>query len=400
MASALLACANVFVPGAGAEIWRSGYLPGWEQTNLPASAVDFSVVTHLIHFSLKPNADGTLNSEANGITRPSSAELVASAHAAGRKALICVGGAGSGASFQAATSGTNLSALISNLTNFIASRDYDGVDLDWEPLAAVDGQAFTQFVNRLRSALDAFPQHKLLTAAVGAYPPYGDPAAAQYDLLAGLQNKFDQINIMTYDLSGPYSGWVTWFNSPIYDGGFRFPSSGGLVPSVSGSVTNFIASGMRPGKLGIGVAFFGYVWTGGAGTSTGGVTLPCQSWTNPPSVIMPSFNAIMATYYQSNFYNWDDNAQAAYLSIANTNPANDRFISYDDQRTCQAKVSYVRSLGLGGIMMWELAQDHQSGQPDALLQSLKPALGIPTLSASLDVLPVCDTNSPASPRQF
>ena len=55
------------------------------------------------------------------------------------------------------------------------------------------------------------------------------------------------------------------------------------------------------------------------------------------------------------------------------------FITYDDQRTCQSKVSYARNHGLGGVMIWELAQDHQNGQPDALLQAVKQALATPGL---------------------
>jgi chitinase len=365
---------------ARADLWSTGYYPGWEQASMPASNIDFTALTHIIHFSLVPDSDGTLNSSDNGITTANSADIVSRAHVAGKKVLICVGGAGSESGFQGATSSANLPTFINSLTNFMATRGYDGVDIDWEPLPASDTQQYTNLVNGLWSALSLFPQHKLLTVAAGAYPPYGDPPTAEYVMFAALQSKLDQINIMTYDLSGPYEGWVTWFNSPIYDGGYRFPSTGGLVPSVDGAVGNFITNGVAPNKLGIGVAFYGYIWTGGSGTSTGGVTQPRQSWTNAPTVSTPDYSAIMTGYYQSNLYHWDNSAQAAYLSITNSNPANDMFISYDDQRTCQSKVSYARNHGLGGVMIWELAQDYQSGQPDPLLQALKQALATPGLT--------------------
>jgi chitinase len=358
-------------------LWSTGYYPGWEQGAMPPSNIDFSTLTHIIHFSVLPNSNGTLNSGANGLSASYSADLVTRAHAAGKAVLICVGGAGSESDFLAATTVAVLPAFVSSLTNFMATRGYDGVDLDWEPLPASDSGPFTNLVNSLRSALDRFPQHKLLTAAVGAYPPYGDPPTAEYALFATLQDQFDQINIMTYDLAGPYPGWVTWFNSPIYDGGFRFPSTGSLLPSVDGAVHNFISNGVAPAKLGIGIAFYGYIWAGGSGTSTGGVTEPRQSWTNAPTVSTPSYNEIMSGYYQSNRYHWDDSAQAAYLSITNPNPANDMFVSYDDPRTCQCKVSYARNNGLGGVMIWELAQDYQQGQPDPLLLALKQALATP-----------------------
>jgi chitinase len=364
---------------ACADLWTTGYYPGWEQGALPASNIDFTALTHIIHFSVIPNSDGTLNSSANSVTLANSTDIVARAHAAGKPVLICVGGASSEGNFQPATSNSTLAVFVSSLTNFMASRGYDGVDLDWEPLTAADTGQFTNLVNSLRSALNAFPQHKLLTVAAGAYPPYGDPPTAEYTMFAALQNQFDQINIMTYDLSGPYPGWVTWFNSPIYDGGYRFPSTGGLVPSVDGAVGNFIANGVSSAKLGIGIAFYGDIWQGGSGTSTGGVTQPRQSWTTAPSLNQTAYDTIISGYYQSNLYHWDTSAQAAYLSISNANPANDMFITYDDQRTCQSKVSYARNRGLGGVIIWELAQDHQSGQPDPLLEAVKQALATPGL---------------------
>jgi chitinase len=365
---------------ARANMWSTGYYPGWEQGGMPASSIDFTALSHVIHFSVVPNTDGTLNSSDNSISSANSSDIISQAHAAGDKVLICVGGASTETFFQGATS-NHLAAFINNLTNFMASRGYDGIDVDWEPLPTSDSHVYTNLVNGLRSALDLFPQHKLLTAAAGAYPPYGDPATAEYLMFASLQSEFDQINVMTYDLSGPYGGWVTWFNSPIYDGGYRFPSTGGLVPTIDGAVSNFVHNGVAPGKLGVGIPFYGYVWSGGTGTTTGGVTLPRQSWINAPSVSTPNYNTIVATYYQSNLYHWDTNAQAAYLSISNSTPANDMFISYEDPRACQAKVSYARNHGLGGVMIWELAQDYQSGQPDPLLQAVKQAIASPGVVA-------------------
>jgi chitinase len=368
---------------ARADLWTTAYYPGWEQANLPPSAIDFTVVTHVIHFSLIPNSDGSLNSSGNGITPAYSTSIVSAAHGAGRKALICVGGADSESGFQGATTSGNLGKFLNNLTNFMATYSYDGIDLDWEPLPAADFNQFTN-LNGLRTALNRFPSHKLLTVAAGAYPSYGDPPASEYVMFAGIQNQFDQISVMTYDLSGPYSGWVTWFNSPIYDGGYRFPSTGGLVPSVDGAISGFITNGVASGKLAVGVAFYGDLWSGGAGTSTGGAALPRQSWTTAPGMIQVAYYDILGTYYQSNRYHWDDSAQAAYLSNDQPGSTNDQFLSYDDAHTCQAKVSYARNRLLGGLMIWELAQAYfpskPAGQRDPLLQTIKQALATPYLT--------------------
>lgn len=341
---------------------------------MPAASIDFSVVTHVIHFALVPNTNGSLNATVNGLSLPNSTDLVTKAHAAGRKVLICVGGAGSGPGFQGATSAANLATFITNLTNFMSARGYDGIDVDWEPLNAAAGLQYTNFVNGLRAALNAITPRPLLTAAIASPPT--SPA-----LIASVQNQFDQINLMTYDLAGPYPGWVTWHNAPIYDGGYRFPGTGSLVPSADGMVTSLINAGVPSVKLGVGIAFFGWIWSGGSGTSTGGATQPRQSWTSAPTASQLSYSSLMSIHYQSNLYHWDTNAQAAYLAIDNPGSSNDKFISYDDQRTCQSKVSFARNRRLGGVMIWELAQDHQPNQTGPLLQAVKQALAAPGVTA-------------------
>ncbi len=368
-----------------AGLWVTGYYPGWEQAGMPASNIDFTTITHVILSPVTVNPDGSLNAAINDITVANSSNLISCAHAAGRQALICFGGsiadASSEAGFLGATSSSNLPAFINHLTNFVASRGYDGVDLDWEPFYSSDIPQFTNFVIALRSALNGLTPYKLLTAAVGAYPPYGDSPTAQYEMFAEMQSQFDQLNIMTYDLAGPWPGWVTWFNSPLYDGGYHLPPYGPLVTSVDGSVSNYLSNGVAPDKLGVGIAFYGYVWTGGSG-----VWQPRQSWAtnNVPAATQETYQTIMTSYYQSNLYHWDTNAQAAYLSITNPVASNDMFISYDDQRTCQAKISYVRNHNLGGVMIWEIAQDYSPtapvGQRAPLLQAINQGLATPNFT--------------------
>ena len=384
LAAFLLVGTVMAVPLSGrADLWSTAYYAGWSQSALPAANVDFTAVSHVIHFSVVPNANGSLNSSANSLTAGNSTDVVTRAHAAGRKVLFCVGGASTQTGFQGATSAANLSTFVTNLVNFMVARGYDGIDLDWEPLPSTDFAQYTNLVNSLRTALNGFAPAKLLTAAVGAYPVYGDSPTGQYTMFAALQAKFDQINIMTYDLSGPYGGWITWFNAPIFDGGTRFISTGALVPSTDGSVANFLAGGVAPGKLGIGLAFYGYVWSGGTGTPTGGAALPRQSWTSAPTAVAASYDTLMTSYYQPALYHWDTNAQAAYLSLDNANSANDKFISYDDEHACQAKVSYARNRGLGGVMIWELGEGYRPGKPagqrDPLLQAVKQSLATPRI---------------------
>jgi chitinase len=366
---------------ASAGLWITGYYPGYD-ASLPPSKIDFTTITHVIQFSVVPESNGSIDITENGLSPSVCSNLVSAAHGAGRAAIICVGGANSENAFLASTTSQYLPVLVKNLTNLMATYGYDGVDLDWEPYYSTDTQQYTNLVTSLRSALNTFPSHKLITIAAPPYPSYGDSPTAEVMMYASVQSELDQINIMTYDLSGPYEGWVSWYNSPIYDGGYTFPDSGGeLVPSVNGAVTHFITNGINPALLGIGLPFYGYIWTGGPG-----INQPREAWpsTNAPTVTTETYAQIMDTYYQTNLYHWDIVAQAAYLSITNATAANDMFISYDDATACQVKISYARNEGLGGVMIWELNQDYFPSQPAGrqtpLVQVLKQSLATPQIT--------------------
>jgi chitinase len=354
------------------DVWVSAYYAGWMQgcsnTNsggyLNPEDIDFSAVTHIIHFAIKPNADGSIDFVEDCIFPQNSESLVDAAHSAGKKVLISLGGWQSESAFLGATNNANRTQFINNLVNFITSRGYDGIDIDWEPLSSSSVSQYHTFITELRGELNSIDQPLLLTAAVKSQSP----------LFAQLQDKFDQINIMTYNLSGPWSGWITWHNAAIYDGGYIFSSTGKPVPSANGLVDQYIEAGVMANKLGIGIAFFGHVWSGGTGTPTGGVTAPGQSWVTAPSVegYVPYYE-IMDTYYQPQRYRWDNAALAAYLSIDNIGSSNDKFISYDDETTCYEKIKYVRNKGMGGLIIFELGGGWRPGAPvpDNLLQAVK-----------------------------
>jgi chitinase len=105
-----------------ADIWSTAYYAGWMQGTMPASNVDFTAVNYVIHFSVVPNSNGSLNSSANSLTSGNSTDVVTRAHAAGTKVLVCVGGAGSQSGFQGATSAANRPTFITNLMNLGTAR--------------------------------------------------------------------------------------------------------------------------------------------------------------------------------------------------------------------------------------------------------------------------------------
>ena len=364
---ALILCA-LAIPGilgsgylsAQSDVWVSAYYAGWQQSYLPPQSIDYGAITHILHFALIPNSNGSLNDQGNGVNATNASAAVSAAHAAGKKILIVVGGWGTEGAFMSATGSGTRATFVSNLVNLMKSRGYDGIDIDWEPLGSGDAANYSAFVTDLRAALDAVTPRPLLTMATQWTSP----------ISATVASKMDQINLMTYDLAGAWPGWVSWHNSATVSGTTKI---GSQLISCDDFVNAWSGAGVPLSKLGIGIDFYGYVWNGS-------VNAPNQSWSSAPSVqANVAYHDIMDSYYQSGNYRWDANAQSSYLSIGTQGTSTAKFISYDDQSTVNAKFNYARNKHIGGLIIWELGGGYRAnqaaGQKDVLLQAVKQALG-------------------------
>ena len=350
--------------------WVSTYYAGWNQDILPPSAIDYTAMTHIIHFAVMVNSDGSIDSTGNSTDRANALALISGAHPHGTKVIVCVGGAGDNTGFQDATA-SHMGLVTHNLKQLVLSRGYDGVDIDWEPLVPSDSTDYRNLVNVLRDSLNTISDTLVLTTAGGESPSF------KY---TSIELKLDQINIMTYDMSGVWGDWVTWFNTALYNGGYTFPGHPHeQVPCIDKDVKAWEAIGVSPSKLGIGWEFGGAVWKGGtrADTASQGVDRPRQSWSSIPSVSFDVYySTIMQNYYRDSRYRWDTVVQVPYLTIDTTGSANDMFISYDDEHSCQAKINYIKTNGLGGAIIFDLGSGYlpaSFSNRDRLLQAVKQA---------------------------
>ena len=349
---------------AAPPVWVTGYYNAADADGgMTSDQIDYSAITHLVHFSVVPGPGGSLP---GAITPSQSADVVTRAHKAGVKVLICLGGASSGPAIRAAIAPGTRPAFVRNLVQFVAARGYDGIDVDMEPITPADEPDFIAFIPALRTAMKAANPKWLLTI-----PASGEPGD-QPKLCALLQNDFDQINIQTYDLSGTWPGFKTWYNGSLYGEGKTWLTPTRPYPNVAEKVGFYTAAGIPKSKLGIGIAFYGYVWTGANG--------PAQSIAGVKTDTV-RYSEIRDRYYQPGAYRWDALAHAPYLSLGAAADADRKFVSYDDARLAREKVLYARTHGLGGVIIWELGQDYRpqepAGQKDVLLQAVKTAAHAP-----------------------
>ncbi|MCF7802564.1 MAG: T9SS type A sorting domain-containing protein [Candidatus Marinimicrobia bacterium] len=360
------------------EIWVSAYLGAWNHYAppggnwgiLPTDAIDWDAFTHLFYFAMNAKPDGSLSpiKKYHNFNPDRLKAIVSAAHASGTPVLFSIGGWGNHTEFSRAILPKNRTKFINNLIDVLKEWDFDGIDLDLEPIKDPDVPYYKKFVAELYSRLQSLetPMRSppLLTTATNWQP----------EMHREIHHYFDQINLMTYDYSGPWRGWVSWHNAPLYHGGYKFESTNRYVPSADGEISEFTAAGVPRDKLGIGIDFYGYIWHG--------VTGPRQDWKQRP-VVKPNvpYWLLMEEYFKFRYYRWDDRAKVSYLSI-DEGPKQKMFITYDDKRTAREKIRYARKHGIGGVIIWELGGGYRYNQPagerDQLLQAVKEAfrLGI------------------------
>jgi chitinase len=348
---------------AAAGPWVAGFYAGWSSDVYPPSAIDFNALTHVMVFSVLPRTDGTLDTSLfiDSVNGPLVAKDVAQrAHAAGKKAILTVGGSDTEFQFQGATSAASMNAFVQNLVNTVRTWGFDGIDIDWEPILPSDYSAMLALVNNLRAANPAM----VITADVAwlnANFPLSTGDALFY---AQLGAAVDQMNIMSYGMADNWGGWVSWHSSALYGEGGNHPSS------VSSSARMYVNAGVPASKLGIGIGFYGSCWNSPANA-------PLQALGTAHVVAddnTMTFAAIKNSYYTAARYHYDATAEAPYLSFSTPTGASQcTFVSYEDETSVAAKAQYVIQSGLGGTIIWQLAEGYNPAAPDP--SSLLHAIG-------------------------
>ncbi len=358
-------------PDPSDERWVSAYLPSWEHYVEPggnwgvmeSEDIDWDSFTHLIYFAYGVDEQGnfTNTDDYENMNSDRTDEIVSVAREAQTPVLASVGGWGN-VEFGVAIQEQNRDNFVDNLVELIDEPGYDGIDLDMEPINDDHVDDYTAFVIQLHEELQEVTNH------------YGDPPILttatnwQPEMHADLAEYFDQINLMTYDFSNAWEGWQAWHNSPLFDGGETFDSTGEPFPSIERDIDEFLDGGVPAEKLGFGITFTTYVWTG--------VSEPLEGWADgdEPSVDENvSYREVMDEYYEPGARQWDEGASAPYLSLDDRDPP--VFISYDDEESIEAKFDYVEERDLGGTIIWEMAAGYRPDADEGQQQPLLDAVG-------------------------
>lgn len=283
------------------------------------------------------------------------------------KVLVSVGGwTWSGAFSDMALTKASRRRFIDSVLPFLKRHRLDGLDLDWEypglkgignRFRPEDKANFTALLRELRAAFDAATPagapRLLLTIAVGAM----DECIEQLEL-GKISQTLDYINLMTYDQSEAESDPIAAHHAPL----FIHPDSP-KAASASTSAEHFIAAGVPPHKLVMGVPFYGHAWAE-VGPANYGLH---QMGKNPQPGIFAGFRNLKAMEGKDGFLrHWDDLAKAPFLY----NIEKRLFISYEDEQSLREKCRFIQDRGLGGVMFWEYNADHEGRLLDTLYREL------------------------------
>lgn len=275
-----------------------GYVLDEADKPLVPEHIDYAKITHLnISFCNPAGPDGNLS-----IT-PRFEQLLALAKKNKIKVLVSIGGGLASTTesernlYFDLISDAKRNSFVDRIVKFIDKYQLDGVDVDLEG-PAVD-KDYGAFVSDLSEALK--PKGKLLTAAVSRW--FGGEQMPDSCL-----GRFDFINVMAYDATGPWAP--------------EKPGQHSSIDFAKECTAYWIGRGVAKSKLVLGVPFYGYGF--GNSFNQGGYT---------------------------------------YAEIVNRYPGAETSdqvgstIWYNGIPTIRAKVKYAVDQGLGGVMIWSVDQD-------------------------------------------
>jgi len=314
---------------------------------------------------------------------------------------LCIGGSTADGFSDMVSKRENRQVFIKEVINWVSQYGFNGVDIDWEFYVGEGGtkgesdikQTFTALLAELRTALEE------LSSKSGEKYELSFAAPAFSDYVKRIEPQkvaavVDYVNIMCYDFHGRWTETTGHLAN--------------LYPTCENGVQNFRADFLAS-KIVLGVPFYSRGWEGVPNINNGLYQKPVKfkltdqsleglKQENIPDHILKdlellknqevngediflkavetrigskemvkyktlisqyawiiwekSYSALIELKEKGGFTRyWDDTAKAAYWYNGDT------WITYEDEQSLIEKVKYINEKGLGGIMIWEYAQD-------------------------------------------
>jgi chitinase len=347
--------------------WLMAYYVGYQNSYLKPRDVDYSLMTHIVVGGVSVNANGTLDEHwhmENGDGEDMARDVGKRAKKAGVKTLVWIGGPNEEDKFLSASSDLYRATFVKNIVKLVEDLKYDGVDIDWEPIRKYDEASVFALVKDLRAAkpdlIITIPVNWVPTTVIGVKDMSMYKEIAKY---------VDRLFIMSYSMAGPWPGWRAWHGGALKGDTLETPGS------VRSSVRAYRTGGVPAEKLGLGVGTYATCWE--YPVKSPGQTVPSGYYSNKLGTM--SMRTLMDTYYVKKYEKWDSDAQVPYLSYKKKKGEWEcGFISYENERSIQAKMKYAKDEELGGAIVWNIGTgyypDNSRSKRNPLLKAAWEAL--------------------------
>jgi spore germination protein YaaH len=339
----------------------TGWIPYYQmKTSLPSALTNSDLIKEVMPFwySLKITNGNVTITDLYSPANPSvpMAEPLTAIRNAGYKIIPTItDGTAKLALAKFLANPENRAKAVAAITNLISTNGFDGIDLDFENFAFLDGNAswpttkpnWVLFVNELAAAVHA--QQKLLSITT---PYLLDPATGKQGYYvyawADISPVIDRLRIMTYDYSvskpGPI-GPLSWIEDTLSYAVKVIPAS----------------------KIYLGLAGYGRDWvTSVSGVCPSNVASVVKVGAKAATFIMSDAVALASSYgavptYNEQFgevtFSYQKTYNGTTTSGLSTSCTANRTAWYQDSRSYLARAQLVAKYRLGGVTAWTLGME-------------------------------------------
>lgn len=293
-----------------------------------------------------------------------SRQYIASGHAAGRKVICMLGGAGSNVDsvWNKATAAGTVNTFAQNVTGFLTWVGFDGASLDWEN--DIEFPSFVRFAKALRTAWPG--------AFIDVPAGFNGDDAADF---APMKDAVDTFTPMSYMAVPQWGGWLLPVPvTPLH-------SAGGNQYGADVLLQRWVNAGVPASKVLLGIGGFGAVWGDANQDGLAPVRLYVNSgYPNGETGPMEGDNVVTWPFVRSVLRRttamdeaWDELSQTAYWSTRDSTKQvavpypgrsydlNISLMFCETARSMSRKVEFVETNGMRGFSVWTLSQLMENG---------------------------------------
>ncbi|UMM18401.1 hypothetical protein L5515_014486 [Caenorhabditis briggsae] len=269
------------------------------------------------------------------------------------KVMIGIGGYGNSEHFASVVGNfEKMKVFINNIVTLLEEYNIDGVDFYWRSASEEDKWRYITFVRELRKSLTIRNREKPFLISL-TIPAVISSYELAYDLEDSLKD-VDFFNVFSMDYYGPWENqWGTPAGpiAPLYN---TVPGKNGYC--VDSTLNYYVCKTKQPSKFNIVIPFFARLWR------------HVKEAVKPEKEVIRNVElkdnkavgdgymfrwTVQDRKYKISPATWDEESKTSYIY----NPVNETYLTFEDEKSINAKIEYVNSMNLGGVGLWTLNMD-------------------------------------------